>query len=485
MKTLYRRAIMGIVVVALGAAITVPFYGVRLAAIGTAYTAKILCSGVFVSQRDPQSILGSDLSADDLSILRNIDVKVDRGLQEVTASLFGFAKRKAVHNKGRGCTVDLGDVAKSATPRHDGSLDRVPGQRAVTDQIEAVDKLAPELDQGRLNTALDWAFSEPNPVLPRRTRAVVVVHKGRIAAERYAQGFTKETALIGWSMAKSVVNGLVGILVKEGKISLRDTVPIAAWQGTGDPRRNITWDQLMRMSSGLQFDEDYDNPLADVTYMLLGVPDAAAYAAAKPLEAEPGVRWSYSSGTTNVIAYAIRQVVGDSNYLEFPRRALLGELGMTSAVIETDAAGTFVGSSFMYATARDWARFGLLYLYDGVWLGKRILPEGWVAYTRTPVPSAPEQQYGAHFWLHIPMEYRCGSEDRRPLPADVFHAIGHEGQFVTIIPSRELVLVRLGLTRSPCAWNHHAFVDLVLAAIADGKPANTALQGMRHKTAHL
>lgn len=155
---------------------------------------------------------------------------------------------------------------------------------------------------------------------------------------------------------------------------------------------------------------------------------------------------------------------------------------MTSAVIETDAAGTFVGSSFMYATARDWARFGLLYLYDGVWSGERILPEGWVAYTRTPVPNAPEQQYGAHFWLHIPKEYRCGN-DSRPLPADAFHAIGHEGQFVTIIPSRELVLVRLGFTRYPCAWNHQAFVDLVLAAIANGKPANPALQGTRQKTA--
>lgn len=478
MKTLYRRAIIGIVVVALGAAIAVLFYGLQLASIGTAYTAKILCSGVFVSQRDPQSLLDSDLSADDLSILRNLDAQVDRGLQEVTVTLFGLAKRKAVHNEGRGCTVDLGEVAESATPRHDSSPDRVPGQQAVTGQIEAVDTLAPELDQGRLDTALAWAFSEPNPILPRRTRAVVVVHKGRIAAERYAQGFTKETALTGWSMTKSFVNGLVGILVKEGKISQRDTVPIAAWQGPGDPRRDITWDQLMRMNSGLQFDEDYSNPLADVTHMLLGVSDAAAYAAAKSLEAEPGARWSYSSGTTNVIAYAIRQIVGDSNYLEFPRRALFGKLGMTSAVIETDAAGTFVGSSFMYATARDWARFGLLYLYDGVWLGERILPEGWVAYTRTPVPNAPEQQYGAHFWLHIPMEYRCSGDDKRPLPADAFHAIGHEGQFVTIIPSRELVLVRLGLTRYPCAWNHHAFVDLVLAAIADEKPANPELQGM-------
>ena len=220
------------------------------------------------------------------------------------------------------------------------------------------------------------------------------------------------------------------------------------------------------MSSGLKFDEDYRNPLADVTFMLFGVPDAAAYAIAKPLEAEPGSRWSYSSGTTNIISSAIRRIVGDPGYLEFPRRALFNPLRMTSAVMETDAAGNFVGSSFMYATARDWARFGLLYVRDGVWLGQRILPEGWVAYTRTPTSNAPDQQYGAHFWLRIPNEFSCGNEGGQ-LPADSFHAVGYEGQFVTIIPSRELVLVRLGLTRHPCAWDHQEFVRLVLGAIAD------------------
>ena len=147
----------------------------------------------------------------------------------------------------------------------------------------------------------------------------------------------------------------------------------------------------------MQFDEDYRNPLADVTYMLLGVPGAGAYAAAKPLEAEPGTRWSYSSGTTNIIAYAIRQIIGDPDYLEFPRRALFDRLNMTSAVMEADASGTFVGSSFMYATARDWARFGLLYLRDGVWLGERILPEGWVAFARTPAAADLDRRYGAHF----------------------------------------------------------------------------------------
>ena len=482
MKNAYKRVIVFIAVVALAAAIAVLFYGFQLAAIGTAYAAKILCSGIFVSQRDPQSLLGADVSADDLSFLRHIDVQVDRGSREVTATFFGLAKRKAVYREGRGCAVIHGEAAEPPTLRTDGSTDRLREQRAVMDEFDTSRRLPRELDQSRLDAALEWAFLEPDPALPRRTRAVVVVYRGRLVAERYADPFTKDTPLNGWSMTKSVINALVGVLVKEGKVSLSDSVAIPQWQGSGDPRRKITLEQLLLMSSGLQFHEEYSNPLADVTYMLLGVPDAAAYAAAKPLEAQPGTRWSYSSGTTNIIAYAIRQIVGDSDYLEFPRRALFDRLGMTSAVMETNAAGTFVGSSFMYATARDWARFGLLYLRDGVWSGQRILPEGWVAYTRTPAPNAPDEQYGAHFWLRIIKAQRCGN-DGQPLPLDAFHAIGHEGQFVTIIPSRELVLVRLGLARYPCAWDQQMFVHLVLAALPNGKHPDPVLQGTRQRTA--
>lgn len=478
MRKAYKRAVVGVVVVALVVATAVLFYGLRLGAIGTAYKAKVVCSGIFVSRRDTGSLLDIDLSADDLAILRHIDVQVDRESREVMAALFGLAGRRAVHREGQGCVVIHREAANPATPRAVGFPERLRDQETVVDTLATRDGLPLALDQNRLDAALEWAFSEPDPASLRRTRAVVLVHKGRIVGERYARGFTKDTPLLGWSMTKGIINALVGVLVKEGKIALGDAVPIPEWRGSSDPRRKITFDHLLRMTSGLQFNEDYSNPLADVTYMLFGVPDMAAYAAAKPVEAEPGARWSYSSGTTNIIAYAIRQVIGDSSYLEFPRRALFDRLGMASALMETDAAGTFVGSSFMYATARDWARLGLLYLYDGVWLGQRVLPEGWVAYTRSPALNAPDRQYGAHMWLQIPKEYRCGS-DGRSLPADTFHAIGHEGQFVTIIPSRELVLVRLGLTRYPCAWDHQQFVQLALEAIAGGKPANASLQGTR------
>lgn len=467
-NTTTQAVVVGVAVVALAAAVAVLLYGSQLAAIGTAYAAKILCSGIFVSQRDAQSLLDADVSADYLSLLRHIDVQVDRGSREVTATFFGLAKRRAVYREGRGCAVIHGEAAEPPAPRTDGSIDRLRAQRALMDAFDTVDRLPPELDQSRLEAALEWAFLQSDPARPRRTRAVVVVYRGRLVAERYADPFTKDTPLNGWSMTKSVVNALLGVLVKEAKVSLSDSAVIPQWRGASDPRRKITLEQLLLMNSGLQFREDFRNFFADMIYMLLGVPDTAAYAAAKPLEAEPGTRWSLSSGTTNIIAYAIRQIVGESDYLEFPRRALFDRIGMTSAVLETDAAGTFVGSSFMYATARDWARFGLLYLRDGVWSGQRILPEGWVAYTRTPAPNARDQQYGAHYWLRIPKRFRCGNESH-PLPADAFHAIGHEGQFITIIPSRQLVLVRLGLTRYRCAWDQQRFVHSVLAAITAGE----------------
>jgi CubicO group peptidase (beta-lactamase class C family) len=197
--------------------------------------------------------------------------------------------------------------------------------------------------------------------------------------------------------------------------------------------------------------------------MLFGTGDAAGFAAAKRLAAEPGTRWSYASGTTNIIARGLRHAVGgsDEDYLAFPRRALFEPLGMTSAVMEPDAAGGYVGSSFMFATARDWARFGRLYLQDGVWEGRRLLPEGWVAFSVKPAPAAPGGVYGAHFWLGFDGGSYAPS-GTAGIPADAYHAIGHEGQFITMIPSRRLVVVRLGLAVGRGSWDHAAFLRRLL-----------------------
>ena len=216
------------------------------------------------------------------------------------------------------------------------------------------------------------------------------------------------------------------------------------------------------MSSGLRFDEKMSTPVTDVTTALFLVPDMAAFAADKPLEAAPGTRWQYSSGTTLILSGVLRHAASPSTCRTFPRAALFDPIGMSSAVLEEDATGNFVGSSFLYATARDWARFGQLYVQDGVWKGTRILPEGWVAYSRTPAPADATRAYGAHFWLQIPDEY---GTSQTALPGDAFHAAGHEGQFVTIIPSRQVVIVRLGKTRHERVWDQTAFVSNVLRTL--------------------
>jgi len=267
-------------------------------------------------------------------------------------------------------------------------------------------------------------------------------------------------------MAKSVTNALVGILVGQGKLSLEEPASVPEWSHPSDPRHSITLDQLLRMSSGLEFGEGYGASTSDVAIMLFNSRDMAAFAASKPLEAEPDSVWHYSSGTTNIICRMMRDAVGGPHqeYLEFPRRALSDRIGMRSAVFEPDASGTLVGSSHVYASPRDWARFGLLYLQDGVWQGERILPEGWVAYSSTPSPTAPLGQYGAHFYTNPANAARKTDRTWPDLP-EFYYASGLEGQKVVIIPSHNLVVVRLGYTENPEAWDMGALIGDVLEAV--------------------
>ncbi len=446
--------------------------------IGAAYKAKIICSGVFVSGRDPNSLLNEELAGGNLSLLEYLKMDIDHQGKSATASIMCLAKRKAVFRPGLGCTLVTG--ASEERLRLQQNPFQTPPPKAPDKpwpEGEApAAKLPPEVAAEKLSTAIGEAFTDPDPSRLRRTRVVVVVHKGRIIAERYAPGFSQDMPLAGWSMAKGVTNALIGILVGEAKLALHGPAPVPQWRASADPRGNITLDQLLHMSSGLAFTENYTNPLQDVTRMLFGSGDVAAYAAGKPLKALPGSRWSYASGTTNILTRIARQTVGgtDAEYFAFPRHALFDRIGMHSAIIEPDAAGTFVGSSFMYATARDWARFGLLYLQDGVWKGERILPEGWVKYSVTPAPPAQGREYGAHFWLKIPSPFNSTKSPPPSLPADTFHMIGHEGQFVTIVPSRQLVVVRLGLTRQEGGWDHESFIAQIVEAVSRQSAAVTS-----------
>jgi CubicO group peptidase (beta-lactamase class C family) len=291
----------------------------------------------------------------------------------------------------------------------------------------------------------------------------VVLQDREIVAEQYAPGFDAATRFGGWSMTKSVLNALVGILIGEGRLSLRQADLWSDWQAP-DPRSVITLEDLLRMRSGLKFAEVYSDFSSDVIEMLFNQPDSAAYAARQPLISAPGTTWSYAGGTTNILSAIVRRVVGD-HYLNWPRRVLFEPLGMRSAILEPDASGTFVCSSFMLATAREWLRFGELFLNDGIWQAKRLLPEGWVAFSTTPTPQSPGGNFGAHWWLKLAPEIGGGSATAARIPPDAFFAIGHEGQILTVIPSRRLVAVRLGLSISIGAWNQAEFVAGLLDAL--------------------
>lgn len=291
---------------------------------------------------------------------------------------------------------------------------------------------------GKLKPLLDFAFSDPAPETMGETHGFLAVQGGRIVAERYWRGFDTQSTHHSWSQAKSMTQALVGILAREGKIDIYAPADVPEWQDADDPRKAITLDQLLRMSSGLKFAEDYvDAGVSDVIEMLFGSgkEDVAAYAARSPLIHAPDTAWSYSSGTSNIVARCAARALGKSGdqFQQFMVDELFAPLGMSSAAPKFDAAGTFIGSSFCFCTVRDFARFGLLYLRGGVWDGKRILPEGWVDYARTPtpVPETEEMGYGAHWWLGM-----CGPGS--------FSANGYEGQYTVLIPDLDLILVRNG-----------------------------------------
>ena len=305
--------------------------------------------------------------------------------------------------------------------------------------------LDPRVDQGALEKLLDHAFSRPEPDDLERTHAVVIVQRGAIVAERYAEGVDPDDTFLSWSMAKSITNALIGILVRQGRLDVQRPIPVPEW-AEGDPRRRITIDQLLRMVDGLRFREAedlgggsvryYPPEESDVIPMLFGEgkKDVAGFAATLPAVAEPEARWNYNSGASNLLARLVSDTLGADRdeTLAFMRRELFGPIGMRTAAPRFDEAGHFIGSATCYCSARDYARFGLLYLRDGVWDGRRILPPGWVDYSRTPSAQSGGL-YGAHFWV-IP-----GS-------LGLFACNGAEGQRILISPKLDLMVVRLGKT---------------------------------------
>jgi CubicO group peptidase (beta-lactamase class C family) len=296
---------------------------------------------------------------------------------------------------------------------------------------------------------LDAAFDTDGPLA--RTYAVVVIHRGRLVAERYDgviehwdradEPVGRDTLLLSWSMAKSMLHAAVGILVGQARLRLDAPAPVPQWAGPSDPRRMITLQQLLEMRDGLDFAEDYvDERASDVIEMLFGggKDDVAAFAADRPPLVPPGTRFNYSSGTSNIVSAVVGREVGlGEAYAQFLHDRLFEPIGARSARPTLDAAGTWVASSYVHATARDFARFGYLYLRDGVWDGRRVLPDGWVDHGRLARSVDPEDGslYGAHWWV-------VGDEHGS------FQASGYEGQSILVCPALDVVVVRLGKTPS-------------------------------------
>jgi CubicO group peptidase (beta-lactamase class C family) len=290
-------------------------------------------------------------------------------------------------------------------------------------------------DAARIRTTYDRLFAAGAKPQFGLTYALLVVQGGRVVAEQYGPEQNRDTTLPSWSMAKSILHALIGIAVGEGKLSTRQYAPVPAWQAEGDARAEITIDQLLRMSSGLRFLEEYETPEeSDTLRMLFGVgkDDVSGYAEDMPLEGPPDSIWSYSSGTSNILSAILQRTLGlrGDDHHEFMRQALFDRIGMGTSKPLFDASGTWIASSFNFATAQDFARFGLLYLRDGIWEGERILPEGWVDYARTPTAHS-EEQYGGHFWL---AQNGTG----------LFSCNGFQSQYIVMDPARDLVVVRLG-----------------------------------------
>ncbi len=449
----------------------------KVAPIGAGYKAKMLCSYLFISERQLEAMLESDLEPFN-PLLALVDAKVDYENKSVTATAFGLVTRRAVYHDCLGCTIVPPSWKADRLQFADACIDPEPADPATvlwpTGDMNA-EATFPEIDKEQLEAALDREFSEPKPEKPRRARAVIVVYRGHIVAERYAPGFDKNTPMHGWSMTKSITSALIGVLVGRGEFSVTDPAPIPEWRNPDDPHSKITIDHLLRMSAGFDFHHDL-SPVGQRQQALFGAIDSTEYSINCPLEVEPGARWEYANANPHALWRIIRNTVGDTDrdYLTFPRRALFNKIGMSSAIIEPDPYGNLIGTSFGWATARDWARFGLLYLNDGVWEGKRILPEGWVDYTTTPAPAAEYKHYGALFWLNAgAREFADIAAEKKEgpntpplprLPEDAYFAMGHDGQVVAIIPSRDLVVVRLGLSRSEETWNYEGFMADILAA---------------------
>ncbi len=435
------RRLLAVAVLLLCIAGCVAIHPYDAARVATGTTAHDLCSETFISGQPPAAVFSEVIVARPGMnwIAPLLGYRVDASRREVTASLAGGFTRRAVYRGPWGCTlVDTGDPGSLELPQ---ALPPVPD---VPMAMEPVTSTA-------MAHALDDAFAEQASGPPRRTKAVAVYYKGRLIAERYAPGYGPDTPVLAFSISKSVTNALVGVLVREGRLRVDTPVPLA-----NDSDASIALADFMRMTSGLDIDETGSGFDPSNRIMYAHASDMAAAARQARVIAPPGQRWAYSSASVHLAARMVRDAAGGSAAAvqRFARDELFAPLGMQHVTMEMDATGTPIGAHYMLASTRDWVRFGALFLNDGIAPdGRRILPEHWVRWSTTPTLST---DYGAGWWLN--RHGQANQADRAPpkgmplmpdAPSDSFYALGNLGQYLIVVPSRQLVIARFGNAQTP------------------------------------
>jgi len=406
------------------------------------YSAKNAASSVFLAER---SLAFTDSTDNNFSPINLANDKIEDEKKVAISSVFGLLSRKAIYRNGLGAVLTLSEQDEKAS--------FLQPKRAISDTKtpfpygngNSKDTIFSEVDYQKLNQTVNSVFGQNN------SRAVLVLYKDHIIAEKYAEGFDENSKILGWSMTKSITSTIFGILQYQKKVSVYDKAPIKSWQN--DARKNITIHNLLQMNSGLEWDENYDK-ISDVTKMLFLEKDMTKAQEKKHLSGKINASWNYSSGTTNLLSGIIRnQFKTHQEYLDFWYTNLIDKIGMNSMVLETDLAGNYVGSSYAWATARDWAKFGLLYLHKGNWKVKQLFDESWVDYVSTPTPTSDET-YGAQFWLNAKPTFQ-------DVPKNMFYADGYQGQRVYILPDQDLVVVRMGLSQ----MDENAFLSGIIQSI--------------------
>ena len=391
------------------------------------YSAKNTASSVFVAKR---SLEFTDKTDNNFSPVNLADDYINKNNESATSSAFGLLTRKAIYRDGLGALLTLTKEDESATylkPKRSISDNKTPYPYGNAEQKDTVFN---NIDYNKLNNTVASIFGK------RQTRAVIVIYKDQIIAEKYAKGFNKDSRILGWSMTKSVLSTVFGVMQYQQKLDVMDKAPIDSWQN--DERKNITIHNLLQMNSGLAWDENYDE-ISDATKMLFLERDMTKMQEEKPLTGKINASWNYSSGTSNLLSGIVRSKFKTyQEYLDYWYTNLIDKIGMNSMILEADLAGNYVASSYAWATPRDWGKFGLLYLHQGNWNGEQIFAKDWVKYITEPTPTS-NGTYGAQFWLNV-------GGRLKDVPKKMFFADGYQGQRVYILPDQDLVIVRMALS---------------------------------------